>query len=224
MNEFIGNSTWAQELRQAIEQVAAFRSSVLVTGASGTGKELIARALHDHSPRAGEPFVAVDCASIPASLFASTLFGHVRGAFSGADYDALGCFRAADGGTIFLDEIGELSLELQAQLLRVIQQRAVIPVGSHEPIQIDIRIVAATNRDLAAEVQAGRFRQDLYYRLNVVTLTTTPLCGRREDISPLCDYFLAKFAVENGLPTKTLSAAARRVLTAFDWPGNVREL
>ena len=224
MFEFIGKSDWAQQLRADIAQVASHRSSVLVTGNSGTGKELIARAIHAGSKRADAPLVCVDCSSIPPSLFASTLFGHVKGAFSGADYDALGCFRAADGGTIFLDEIGELNLELQSQLLRVLQQREVIPVGSHRGVPIDIRIVAATNRDLAEEVRAGRFRQDLYYRLNVVRLETVPLEQRKDDIPALCEHFLAKLAIENGMPTRRLSSAAVALLTAWHWPGNVREL
>jgi len=224
MYEFIGRSDWAQRLRADIAQVATHRSSVLVTGDSGTGKELIARAIHSGSQRSEAPLVCVDCASIPPTLFASTLFGHVKGAFSGADYDALGCFRAADGGTIFLDEIGELPLELQAQLLRVLQQREVIPVGSHRGIPIDIRIVVATNRDLAEEVRAGRFRQDLYYRLNVVRLETVPLHQRRDDIPALCEHFLARLAIENGLPTRRISAAALALLADWHWPGNVREL
>lgn len=224
MFEFIGKSDWAQQLRANIAQVASHRSSVLVTGDSGTGKELIARAIHAGSKRAAAPLVCVDCSSIPPSLFASTLFGHVKGAFSGADYDALGCFRAADGGTIFLDEIGELNLELQSQLLRVLQQREVIPVGSHRGLPVDIRIVAATNRNLAEEVRAGRFRQDLYYRLNVVRLETVSLDQRRDDIPALCEHFLARLAVENGLPTRRLSSAALALLTAWPWPGNVREL
>jgi DNA-binding NtrC family response regulator len=224
MFEFIGKSDWAQQLRANIAQVAAHRSSVLVTGDSGTGKELIARAIHAGSKRADAPLVCVDCSSIPPSLFASTLFGHVKGAFSGADYDALGCFRAADGGTIFLDEIGELNLELQSQLLRVLQQREVIPVGSHRGVPVDIRIVAATNRNLAEEVRAGRFRQDLYYRLNVVRMETVPLDQRKDDIPALCEHFLAKLAIENGMPTRRLSSPALALLTAWHWPGNVREL
>jgi len=223
-SNLVGKSPWAHQIRQAIRQVAAFRSSVLVAGPSGTGKELIARAIHDQSPRRDEGFVAVDCTSIPPSLFASQLFGHVKGAFSGADCDTLGCFRAADGGTIFLDEIGELNLELQAQLLRVIQQREVIPVGSHRPLPVDIRIVAATNRHLAEEVNLGRFRHDLYYRLNVVRLTTTPLRERPEDVEPLCQHFLARFIVEHGLPTRRLTAGALQALRSFSWPGNVRQL
>lgn len=224
MNELVGNSQWAHDVRRSIEQVAGCGASVLIVGPSGTGKELIAQAIHRHSLRADDPFVAVDCTSIPPSLFPSQLFGHVKGAFSGAARSTLGSFRAADGGTIFLDEIGELYPELQAQLLRVIQQRAVIPVGSHHSIPIDVRIIAATSRQLGEEVDLGRFRLDLYYRLNVVKIETTPLRDRPEDIEPLCRHFLNKLSIESDLPQKRLAASAIRVLLACDWPGNVRQL
>ncbi|GAG34451.1 unnamed protein product, partial [marine sediment metagenome] len=180
MDSLVGNSPWARDLRGSIERVADCRSNVLIIGPSGTGKELIAGAIHRQSRRANAPLVAIDCTSIPAGLFPSQLFGHVKGAFSGAECSTLGSFRAADGGTVFLDEIGELNLELQAQLLRVLQQRTVIPVGSHEGIAVDVRIIAATSRHLAEEVDAGRFRLDLYYRLNVVKLQAIPLCDRPE--------------------------------------------
>jgi len=224
MNELIGNSRWVRGVRRSVQQVAGCGASVLIVGPSGTGKELIAQAIHRHSPRAKAPFVAVDCTSIPLSLFPSQLFGHVKGAFSGADFSTLGSFRAADAGSIFLDEIGELYPELQAQLLRVIQQRAVIPVGSHHSIPIDVRIIAATSRQLAAEVDAGRFRLDLYYRLNVVRIETVPLRDRPEDIEPLCRHFLDRLSIENGLPRKRLSPSALRVLSGCEWPGNVRQL
>ena len=224
MNDLIGNSRWAQGVRRSIEQVAGCGSSVLIVGPSGTGKELIAQAIHAQSARAGATFVAVDCTSIPPSLFPSQLFGHVKGAFSGAACSTLGSFRAADGGTIFLDEIGELYPELQAQLLRVIQQRAVIQVGSHQSIPVDVRIIAATSRHLAGEVDAGRFRLDLYYRLNVVKIDTMPLGDRPEDIEPLCRHFLDRLAIENGMPRKRLLPSAIRVLSECDWPGNVRQL
>ncbi len=224
MNELIGTSNWARGVRRSVEQVAGCGSSVLIVGPSGTGKELIAQAIHRHSPRSGAPFVAVDCTSIPPSLFPSQLFGHVKGAFSGAGCSTLGSFRAADGGTVFLDEIGELYPELQAQLLRVIQERAVIPVGSHHSIPIDVRIIAATSRQLAGEVDAGRFRLDLYYRLNVVKIETMPLRDRPEDIEPLCRFFLDRLSIENGLPQKRLAPSAIRVLSGCDWPGNVRQL
>jgi len=224
MDEIIGTSAWAEHLRSTIRQVARHPCSVLVVGPSGTGKELIARAIHKHSPRAAGPLVPVDCTAIPPGLFASQLFGHVKGAFSGAECDTLGCFRAADGGTVFLDEVGDLTLELQAQLLRVIQQRTVVPVGSYREIPTDVRIIAATNRRLADEVEAGRFRLDLYYRLNVVQFQTLPLRRRPEDIGPLSRHFLAKLAIDHGLPQKRLSAAALHRLAAAPWPGNVRQL
>ena len=197
---------------------------MLITGPSGTGKELIARSIHASSGRAGGSFIPVDCASIPGTLFASQLFGHVKGAFTGASSAALGCFRAADGGTIFLDEVGELDLELQSKLLRVIQERKVTPVGSHEPIPIDVRIVAATNRDLRKELAANRFRLDLYYRLDVLSLESVPLKDRSEDIEPLSEYILEKMVTEREMPRKCLSAAALRLMRAYDWPGNVRQL
>jgi DNA-binding NtrC family response regulator len=196
----------------------------MITGASGTGKELVARAIHALSPRNDKRFIPVDCASITGTLFASHMFGHVKGAFTGATHPALGCFRAADGGTIFLDEIGELELELQAKLLRVLQERVVVPVGSHDGVPVNVRVVAATNRDLKREVSEGRFREDLFYRLNVVAIQTLPLRERSEDIGFLAEHFLAEFAAENGTPEKRLSPAARAKLLRYPWPGNVREL
>jgi DNA-binding NtrC family response regulator len=220
----VGNSDWLRQIRGVVRGVAAYPSTVMITGASGTGKELIARAIHASSPRAAKRFIPVDCASITGTLFASHMFGHVKGAFTGATHDALGCFRAADGGTIFLDEIGELEPELQAKLLRVLQERVVVPVGSHDGVPVNVRIVSATNRDLAEEVAAGRFREDLYYRLNVVALRTLPLRERPDDIEVLARHFLSRFAVENGMPLKQLSDAALARLLRYPWPGNVREL
>ena len=196
----------------------------MITGASGTGKELIARAIHNISPRSPRRFIPVDCASITGPLFASHMFGHFKGAFTGATYNAVGCFRAAEGGTIFLDEIGELDLELQAKLLRVLQERVVTPVGSHDGMPVDVRVIVATNRDLQQDVAAGRFREDLYYRLNVVSIQTRPLRERVEDIEVLAEHFLRRFAVENGMPLKQLSERRKRQLRAYSWPGNVREL
>ncbi|NIP68389.1 MAG: AAA domain-containing protein [Planctomycetales bacterium] len=224
MDRIIGTSKWSDEVRAQVGQVARFTSSVLITGPSGTGKELIARSIHEQGPRAGRPFVPVDCAAIPGTLFASQLFGHVKGAFTGATADSLGCFRAAEGGTIFLDEVGELELELQAKLLRVIQERQVTPVGSHRPIPIDVRIVAATNRTLDQEVAAGRFRLDLFYRLEVLSIAADALKDRIEDIEPLARYFVETTCREFEIPPKRLTPGAIRMMQAYDWPGNVRQL
>ena len=221
---FVGVSAWTTSIRAEIHAVAACPSTVLVTGPTGTGKEVIARAIHAHGPRAGKPFIPVDCAAIPATLFSSHIFGHLKGAFTGAEYAALGCFRAADGGTLFLDEIGELGPDMQTKLLRVLQQRTVCPVGSYQEIPVDVRVIAATNRDLDCEVRAGRFREDLYYRLNVISLRTAPLRERPEDIAELAHHFLTKLAFNCGLPAKHLSEAALFRLQRCDWPGNVRQL
>ena len=220
----IGVSPWARAIRAQILAVSAYPSNVLITGPTGTGKEVISRALHALSPRADKPFIPVDCAAIPGALFSSHIFGHLKGAFTGADYAALGCFQAAEGGTIFLDEIGELGSDMQTKLLRVLQQRTVCPVGSHREIPIDVRVLAATNRDLEREVSVGRFREDLYYRLNVVSLRTAPLRERPEDIAELARHFLSKLAFNYGLSEKHLTEAARLRLQRCDWPGNVRQL
>ena len=221
--EIVGNSQPTARLRAEIARVAPYDSNVLVTGPSGSGKELVARNIHSLSLRANEFFIPVDCASLFGELMASQLFGHVAGAFTGATYAALGCFRAADRGTIFLDEIGELELSLQARLLRTIQERVVIPVGSHEGISIHVRIIAATNRDLLQEVREGRFREDLYYRLNVVSIKTEPLQNRRDDIPELAARFLESLAT-HGLPMRRLSPGAIEALQDYQWPGNVRQL
>jgi DNA-binding NtrC family response regulator len=210
-------------LRAEIDRVAAYSSSVLITGPSGTGKELVAREIHARSPRAQQPFIPVDCAAMSGELMSSQLFGHVAGAFTGANCDALGCFRAANLGTIFLDEIGELDFPLQAKLLRVLQDHVVTPVGSHQGQRIDVRVVAATNRNLRADVLARRFREDLFYRLDVVHLRTTALRERREDISELAALFLSQLAGE-GLPLCSLSPLAVAALLDHAWPGNVRQL
>ena len=219
-----GVSPWAEQVRRSIELVATRNASVLVMGPSGTGKELIARAIHACSGRSSKPFIPVDCAVTTGTLFASHMFGHVKGSFTGATSSTLGCFRAADGGTIFLDEIGEMELELQAKLLRVLQQRTVVPVGSHQEISVDVRVLAATNRDLGREVAAGRFREDLYYRLNVVAIQTLPLRDRPEDIPVLAGRYLAELAARHGMPLCGLSPAAIGILQSYHWPGNVREL
>jgi len=224
IERIVGVSAWAEQVRRSIELVAVHQSSVLIIGPSGTGKELIARAVHACSRRVARPFIPVDCAVTTGTLFASHMFGHMKGSFTGATSATLGCFRAADSGTIFLDEIGEMELELQAKLLRVLQQRVVVPVGSHQEIPVDVRVLAATNRDLAQEVKAGRFREDLFYRLNVVTIRTLPLRDRREDIPVLAARYLAELAGRHGMPLCTLSPAALEVLQSYPWPGNVREL
>ena len=224
LERIAGVSPWAKQVRQAIELVAAHQSSVLILGPSGTGKELIARAIHATGKRAAKPFIPVDCAVTTGTLFASHMFGHVKGSFTGATSSTLGCFRAASGGTIFLDEIGEMELELQAKLLRVLQQRTVVPVGSHDEIPVDVRVVAATNRDLGREVTEGRFREDLYYRLNVVTIRTSPLKDRTEDIPVLAARYLAELAARHGMPMCSLTEEAIDVLRQYSWPGNVREL
>jgi DNA-binding NtrC family response regulator len=218
-----GHSPDTVRLRSEISRVALFNSNVLITGPSGTGKELVARQIHAQSPRAGQPFIPVDCASMTGELMSSQLFGHLAGAFTGANCDALGCFRAADGGTLFLDEIGELEYALQAKLLRVLQDHVVTPVGSHQGQSVDVRVIAATNRDLQLEVSAGRFREDLYYRLHVAHLKTRPLRERPEDICVLAEAFLEELANE-GLPKCSLSPNADDVLVEFHWPGNVRQL
>ncbi len=224
VNFFVGESSWMDKIRTRIHQVADYNYGVLISGPSGTGKELVARAIHNEGKRAESPFIPVNCAAIPAELFSSQLFGHTKGAFTGAQYESLGCFRAADGGTIFLDEIGELDLDCQAKLLRVLQEKVVTPVGGHQGHSVDVRTIAATNRDLSEEVRAGRFRLDLFYRLNVLSLETLGLAERTEDIRPLVNHFLAKTAIECGLPLKSISDDAILLLTTYGWPGNVREL
>jgi len=224
LKAIVGCSDWARDVRAFIEDVANYSSNVLITGPSGTGKELISRAIHALSRRAEKRFVPVDCASITGTLFASHLFGHLKGAFTGATCATIGCFRAADQGTIFLDEIGELELDLQAKLLRILQERIVVPVGGHEGSPVDVRIIAATNQNLPEEVAAGRFRLDLYYRLNVIAVQTVALKDRSEDIEPLARHILAKLNVHHGMPLKRLSAAALEQMRCYDWPGNVRQL
>lgn len=224
VERIIGISAWADQVRRSIELVAAHQSSVLIMGPSGTGKELIARAIHSCSTRSKKPFIPVDCAVTTGTLFASHMFGHVKGSFTGATSSTLGCFRAADAGTIFLDEIGEMELELQAKLLRVLQQRVVVPVGSHEELPVDVRVLAATNRDLAVEVHEGRFREDLFYRLNVVAIRTIPLRERLEDVPILAERYLAELAARHGMPMCTLTSEAISILQSYAWPGNVREL
>jgi two-component system response regulator AtoC len=204
-------------------RVAEHRTTVLITGESGTGKEVIARAVHRASPRAGAAFIGVNCAAIPETLLESELFGHVRGAYTGANSDKAGLFEQADGGTLLLDEIGEMPQPLQAKLLRVLQEGEIRRVGDQRSRLVDVRVLAATARDLAAEVHAGRFREDLYYRLHVVSIHLPPLRERHEDIAPLARHFAARLAMRVGHPV-ALSEAAVGWLEAQPWPGNVREL
>jgi two-component system response regulator PilR (NtrC family) len=199
-------------------------AGVLITGESGTGKEVIARSLHFSSRRANAPFLPINCGALPEPLMESELFGHVKGAFTGAHQDKEGVFAAAKGGTVFLDEIGELPLSLQVKLLRVIQEKCVRPVGASQEIPVDIRVTAATNRDLWALTESGEFRQDLYYRLNVIQIALPPLRDRKEDIPLLAEHILEKLAREYGTPLKALGQDAMRGLLRYDFPGNVREL
>ncbi len=222
--DIIGDSAALRKVQQQIELVAPTDATVLVTGESGTGKELVARAIHARSPRAGRPMIAVNCGAVPDALFESEFFGHVKGAFTGALRDKAGRFELADGGTLFLDEIGEVPLPMQAKLLRVLQEQEVERVGDTRPRKVNVRIIAATNRDLKAEVEAGRFRQDLFYRLSVFPIENPPLRERREDIPRLAEHFLRNAAKRmNRRPPKLTNATARQLAT-HDWPGNVREL
>jgi two-component system response regulator HydG len=220
----VGKSkTWLEVLRLA-ETVAPTDSTVLLQGESGTGKEVVARYIHDLSNRTEGPFLSINCGALPESLLESELFGHVKGSFTGAVKDKVGLFTAAAKGTFFLDEIGETTPSTQVKLLRVLQQRQVIPVGATEPVGIDTRLVAATNLDLEEALRRGTFRQDLFYRLNVIALHLPPLRERRDDIPLLVDTFLQRLAVHRNAPPKQLSAAAQDVVESYSWPGNVREL
>ncbi len=223
-SEMIGISREMQEVFRVMARVAAVDATVLVEGDSGTGKELVARALHRRGRRASGPFVAVNCSAIPATLFESELFGHEKGAFTDAREARPGRFEQAHGGTLFLDEIGDLAQEAQAKLLRVLQDHEVVRLGSVRPKTVDVRVIAATNKDLSQMVKGGAFREDLYWRLNVVTVKLPPLRKRREDIGLLVDHLLDRFNRELGVAVKGVSPAARRLLVAHDWPGNVREL
>jgi two-component system response regulator HydG len=220
----VGASPPMRALLRRLAKAVESDASVLVTGESGTGKELVARALHDAGSRKDGPFVAVDCASIPATILESELFGHVKGAFTDARTDRRGLFVEANGGTLFLDEIGEMPLQLQAKLLRALQQRLVRPVGSNGSIPFDARLVAATNRDLESEAGEGRFRRDLYYRINVVQLELPPLRARGNDVLILAQHFLAETAARSGKRVDGFVRGAAEKLLAYDWPGNVREL
>ncbi len=220
----VGDSYAMIQLREQVAMAAPTNGRVLIYGENGTGKELVARSIHALSRRRNGPFVEVNCAAIPEELIESELFGHVRGAFTGAVADRQGKFEAADGGTIFLDEIGDMSLKTQAKVLRVLQEQVVEPVGSTQRIQVDVRVLAATNKELPAAIRAGQFREDLYFRLNVIPIFVPPLRARRSDIPLLAEHFMAGFAREYGRRPKTLDAEATRELQAYEWPGNVREL
>jgi sigma-54 dependent transcriptional regulator, acetoin dehydrogenase operon transcriptional activator AcoR len=220
----VGKHEKMQALYGLIREVAPSDVTVLVQGESGTGKELVAAAIHSLSDRAGRPFVPVNCAALPEGLLESELFGHVRGAFTGAIRDKRGRFESADGGTLFLDEVGELTPATQVKLLRVLQERRFEPVGSEGSVDVDVRIISATNRNLKEQVKKGGFREDLYFRLCVVPLTIPPLHERRTDILVLADHFLERFCAETGRAIPTLSGETSRVLMDYPWPGNVREL
>ncbi len=220
----IGKGSRMQEIFRTIERIAKVSSTVLLTGESGTGKELIARAIHYTSIRKDRKFVSINCGALPEPLLESELFGHERGAFTGAIKDKRGLFTDADHGTLFLDEISETTLTMQVKLLRAIQERVIRKVGGNEEVTIDVRIITATNKDLTELVADGKFREDLFYRINVIPIALPPLRARLEDIAPLTQYFIAKVCVDQKIPEKKISTEAMRLLEAYPWPGNVREL
>jgi len=222
--EIIGQSAAMQDIYQAITALAQNATTVLITGESGTGKELVAHSIHTRGPRAERPFIALNCGAVSDSLLDSQLFGHRRGAFTGAIADHEGVFQAAHGGTLFLDEIADIPAALQVKFLRAIQEREVTPIGSNRPIKVDVRLIAATNRDLAAEVQLGNFRSDLYYRLNVVHLPLPPLRERREDVPLLARHYIERYAATFNVAPKAIQTAALARLESYEWPGNIREL
>ena len=224
IEDIVGKSGKMLDVYKLVARVAPSTATVLVNGESGTGKELVARAIHTHSPRVRAAFVPVNCTALTESLLESELFGHARGAFTGAIAAKRGLFEMANGGTLFLDEIGDMGPKMQAQLLRTLQDGEVRPVGGTESIRVDVRLVCATNKDLDDEVKSGRFREDLYFRINVVTVTLPPLRDRREDIPILVAHVLGKVARREGRPAAAMSTEALRLLSAYDWPGNVREL
>jgi DNA-binding NtrC family response regulator len=223
-SEIIGTSESLQSVFRLIEKVSVTNVNILVQGESGTGKELVARAIHHHSPRANKPFLAVNCGALPESLLESELFGHTKGAFTDAKADKKGLFRSAEGGTLFLDEIGEIPVSLQVKLLRALQEHEVTPIGSSVPVKFDARIIAATNRNLEEEVSKGNFRDDLFYRLNVIEIYLPPLRERREDIPLLAKHFVARIAREQNAQEKTINKEAMTALVSYNWQGNIREL
>jgi len=222
--EIVGTTPVMRALMEKIEKVAATPARVLITGENGTGKELVARALHRLSPRASKPFVEVNCAAIPSELIESELFGHMKGSFTGAVSDRAGKFEQANKGTLFLDEIGDMSLAAQAKVLRVLQDNVITRIGGAKPISVDVRVIAATNKTLENEIAGGKFREDLYYRLNVVPIHVAPIRERREDIPMLAQYFATTLSAREGIPPRVFTQDALERLSSLDWPGNVREL
>lgn len=222
--EMIGTSPAIQKIRELIEQSAPTDSTVLILGENGTGKELVARSIHQKSRRAEGPFIEVNCAAIPDNLIESELFGHEKGSFTGAIQQRIGRFEAADNGTLFLDEIADMSLSAQAKVLRAVQEMTFVRVGGHEPVRVDVRIIAATNKDLKKEIQEGRFREDLFFRLNVIPVTIPPLRERKEDITDLMSHLLDQFSEKHHTTPRTLTDEALKLLMEQPWPGNVREL
>lgn len=222
--EMIGNSEAINHIKTMIEKVAPTDARVLITGPNGTGKELVAHQLHEKSERSSAPIIEVNCAAIPSELIESELFGHVKGAFTSAVKDRAGKFEAADGGTIFLDEIGDMSLSAQAKVLRALQENLIQRVGADKDIKVDVRVVAATNKDLKKEIEEGRFREDLYHRLAVILIKVPALNDRREDIPELIEHFASKIASEQGTSPKSFSKSAIKLLQEYDWTGNIREL
>jgi DNA-binding NtrC family response regulator len=224
LDKIVGQSRQMKEVFAKIQRAAPVDSTVLILGESGTGKELVAQALHHNSPRKKGPFVAVNCAAVPATLVESELFGHVRGAFTGATDRRIGRFQQADGGTLFIDEIGDFELGLQAKLLRVLETLTLTPVGGHEDIKVNVRVLAATSRDIVKMVQQGTFREDLYYRLNVVTITIPPLRERPDDVPLLIDHFMRDISEQQHTPARKINPEVIRRFQSYRWPGNVREL
>ncbi|ACO04020.1 MAG TPA: sigma-54-dependent Fis family transcriptional regulator [Persephonella sp.] len=222
--DIIAESPQMKQVLETAKKIAPFDTTVLITGESGTGKEMIANFIHKNSLRKERPFIAINCGAIPSELLESELFGYKKGAFTGANTDKKGLIEEAEGGTLFLDEIGELPLDLQVKLLRVLQENEIKPIGSNRPKKIDVRFIAATNRDLKKMVEEGKFREDLYYRINVIPIHIPPLRERKEDIIPLAQYFINKFCSRYGIPKKRLSEKAREKLLNYDYKGNVREL
>ena len=222
--EMVGNSPEIEAIKLLIDKVATTEARVLVTGPNGTGKELVAHWLHQKSNRSKGPMIEVNCAAIPSELIESELFGHIKGAFTSANKDRAGKFEAANKGTIFLDEIGDMSLSAQAKVLRALQESRIQRVGSDKDIKVDVRVIAATNKNLKKEIQEGRFREDLYHRLAVILIKVPPLNDRRDDIPVLVDYFAHKIASEQGTAKKSFSSEALKLLQAYDWTGNIREL